>query len=675
MIFKGIVIGLWLSLPAFLCQCTNSSSTVIDFRNKGITQITEALFQGCNVHATKLLLSGNDITNVTETSFAKYDSTYPDKYLPVFPSLILLDLDNNKIHSIAIGAFQYLINLQTLSLSYNRLTTLESGFFDKRLKESLVKLDISHNFISSVGDSVFTADVHQLQRVDMSFNNMTYLEAWAYIMPNIRSFNLSDNNINKFTNHLNWTYDLQEDYHASVDLRRNNFTIWDDEWFRRYQKPGGDFVGDFITYNLNITENPWVCDCNMHFMASKIQASFYRYADSDLLYVYCENPSSLYKQKIMDVDPIKFVCDVKVDCPVGCKCTNISETQTLEVDCKDGSLTELPSKLPDIPDRTITLDVSNNSIRLINSRPYVSSLRILKADHNKLVYIDQETVKNMTQTELKVNISNNYLRFLPNAIQNIPYISIYNNQYECDCNMTWMAGWLDLDSIDDVDKNVICTTKDGDRHKITDVTESLLDCNYDTEIGLAVGFGVLLVVVIIGIVWAKRCPYETKVLVFKFFRYHPSDKYKVDKERKEYDLYISCDDENIHIRQWVLRKLKKKLEEKKYSVFVPIIDLLPGQDKADQIVNAMESSKRVVIILSDKYDESEWCVFECQQAEMLNPNDGRIIFIKYHPEADEMILNDPWKSRVKDRKVLEIGEKSSEHRWFWDKLIYELPVR
>ena len=87
------------------------------------------------------------------------------------------------------------------------------------------------------------------------------------------------------------------------------------------------------------------------------------------------------------------------------------------------------------------------------------------------------------------------------------------------------------------------------------------------------------------------------------------------------------------------------------------------------------NSKRVVIILSDKYDDNEWSVFECQQAEMLNPNEGRIIFIKYHPEADDMILREPWKSRVEKQKVLAIRQKAKDHNRFWDKLKYELPVK
>ncbi|VDH97114.1 Hypothetical predicted protein [Mytilus galloprovincialis] len=664
---------LLLLVPFVSGQCSDSTVTNIDMSNRGITEIDELLFSNCNPQAISIDLSGNQITHINATSFASYDAGLSQKYISLFYQLKTLNLNDNQIKSINPDAFKYTTVLDTLNMRNNQLRSLESDVFEP-IGDTLVTLVMSNNEIESIGESMFGTNLKRLRHVDLSYNKMTYMEAWPYIPPSIIKFDLSHNNVNEFTNRLNWTYNLQEPYHTFVDLRYNQFTIWDDQWLKRYQKPGGDFVGDFVTLQADITNNNWTCDCQMHYMASKIQKSFYRYAKSELSNVKCSNPPNLRGQRILTVDLNEFNCDV-ANCSFGCTCTNISETKILQVDCMNGNLIKLPMELPNIPNRTIMLDVSNNNIWKIDPRPYVDQLVKFNAANNKLVFIDQETVKNMTQSNLSMNISNNNLKFLPNSIQNIKYISISDNPFMCDCNMTWMKGWLELDSIVEPDKSITCKTKEGDVHKIIDVTESLLDCNYDTEIGLAVGFGILLILVVIGIVWAKRCPYETKVLVFKFFRIHPSDKYKIDDEVKSYDAYISFDDENIHIRQWVIRKLKKRLEEKKQELFIPVIHATLGDDRADQIVRSMENSKRVIIILSDKYDENEWSVFECQQAEMLNPNEGRIIFIKYHPEAEDMVQKEPWKSRVKDRKVLAIGEKSSEHQWFWDKLKYELPVK
>jgi hypothetical protein len=176
-----------------------------------------------------------------------------------------------------------------------------------------------------------------------------------------------------------------------------------------------------------------------------------------------------------------------------------------------------------------------------------------QADNQRSHCISIQTVKNMTQASLLMNISNNQLQFVPNSIQNVPVISIYNNPFKCACNMTWMAGWLDLKSIKPRDKQVTslgwirknlntntfvsyghffaqnkptktrtrridlksikprdkqvtCRTEEGDIHNINAVSDELLDCNFYTEIGLAIGFGILLVLVLVGLFWAKKCP-------------------------------------------------------------------------------------------------------------------------------------------------------------------------
>jgi Leucine-rich repeat (LRR) protein len=77
-------------------------------------------------------------------------------------------------------------------------------------QRDLKTLNLSNNTISTIGTSVFTTRLFNLHRVDLSNNKLTAMEAWPYIPPKIVTFNVSNNYINRFTNHLNWTYDLAE---------------------------------------------------------------------------------------------------------------------------------------------------------------------------------------------------------------------------------------------------------------------------------------------------------------------------------------------------------------------------------------------------------------------------------------------------------------------------------
>jgi Leucine rich repeat len=80
----------------------------------------------------------------------------------------VLNLSHNHIKEIEPNAFHQVAIFSTLDLSYNHLTTIR-GYGIVRL----LRLDASHNFISSMDVSAF-AGLHQtFQELDLSFNNLT----------------------------------------------------------------------------------------------------------------------------------------------------------------------------------------------------------------------------------------------------------------------------------------------------------------------------------------------------------------------------------------------------------------------------------------------------------------------------------------------------------------------
>ena len=649
------------------------NNTVIDLSNQGLTYLNSTVFVDCPSDAKTLILSGNKITHLYKDSFLEADRV-------IFHTLENLYLSNNLLQHVDTTTFEFFWTLKLLDLSNNSLTVLQDKLLDNKFY--LDTVDFSHNNISEIGSNVFNVYHHYLRNVDMSYNSLTSMEPWPYRPPSLSHFDVSHNDIVNFTNRMKWQYNLREPFDANVDMRFNKLSNWSDENFSQYnQDSDADFVTDFVTYNIDIRDNPWFCDCNLHYFSKRYQSSFYKHANTILLDVRCAGPQELSdKTAFNDVGLDQLICNMTDNCPLGCMCQDRPEEEVLRVNCTGGNLTRMPYSLPHNRYNKTTLYFDNNNIKVFDNRSYTPHIIRLHAKNNGLTDISTSAVEAMNNLEL-ADLTYNQLKTLPKEIQyklRFEDIDLKHNPLECNCDMVWMTDWVKLSPSDDDDRDIMCAPKGADPILITSVTESLLNCNYDIEIGLAIGFGLLLILVVIVVVWAKRCPYETKVLVYKFLRIHPQDKYKVDEqETTEHDLYVSCDDEDIHIRQWVLRKLAKRLEEEKprYKVFVPVRDLIAGFERADSIITNMEKSRRVLIILSENYDDNEWCRFECQRAEILEHNEGRVLFIKYHPEADDMIQTEPWKSRVKGRKILSPGEKRSERRWFWDKLKYELPVR
>lgn len=683
------IIGIVLSVLPLLvsiasatnrCDICQVSGPEIDLSNCGFYSVGDAINKSCNAarSATVLKLNGNFISNISSNDFLMEDGT------GYFWQLDKLYLSNNTITDIDEDAFWTLRFLTDFDLSYNNLTEIEDDIL--KVKTLLRTVNFAYNQINFIGTKVFTDEHYALKEVNFSHNNLISMEPWPYIPPALSKFDVSYNAIVNFTNRMNWTYDLSEPYHASVDLRNNQLRDWRDYYLQQYNPNQPEFYVDFVTYNLDIRDNPWFCDCHFYGFTSRYQNSFFKHADTTLMEMKCDGPPNLHGKAIMeDVDLNDLICNITLDCPQGCLCQNKPAENLLHVNCNSKGFTHLPSKIPKIespPNNqyTLKLEMNNNRIRTLTHENYTSLLSDLSLSGNQLEDVGDAAFTGMTIIK-HLNLENNKLKKISPKIQYLLKFedtSLSNNNFQCTCDMVWMKDWINFAPIDDPNRDMQCTFENEDVYKIREVSESLLNCTYDVAIGLTIGFSILLALVIVAVIWAKKCPYETKVILYRIFRYHPWDKYRVDNELlAEHDAYVSFDDSNIHIRQWVLRKFAKRLEEEKpcYKFFVPVRDLLVGDGKADSIIENMEKSKRVIIILSDKYDENEWCKFECQRAEILELNNGRIIFIKYHPEADEMIENEPWKSRVKGRKVFSPGEKKSERRWFWGKIKYELPVR
>ena len=92
----------------------------------------------------------------------------------------------------------------------------------------------------------------------------------------------------------------------------------------------------------------------------------------------------------------------------------------------------------------------------------------------------------------------------------------------------------------------------------------------------------------------------------------PSLRYSVyedgsDDFDKPYDVFISYSNED---KDLVEEKLVPALEDQNsdltYRCLVHVRDFIPGRPIMDQIVNAVDSSKCTLIVLSKNYLQSDW---------------------------------------------------------------------
>ncbi|KAF7270671.1 hypothetical protein GWI33_016392 [Rhynchophorus ferrugineus] len=138
-----------------------------------------------------------------------------------------------------------------------------------------------------------------------------------------------------------------------------------------------------------------------------------------------------------------------------------------------------------------------------------------------------------------------------------------------------------------------------------------------------------------------------------------------DEREKLFDAFVSYSSKD---EAWVAEVLAPALEPQ-YKLCLHYRDFPVGAFLADSIVQAVESSRRTIMVLSENFIKSEWCRFEFKSAhhQVLRDRRRRLIVVLLG-EVPHKDLDPDIRLYLKTNFYLQWGDKL-----FWEKLKYALP--
>jgi toll-like receptor 13 len=152
---------------------------------------------------------------------------------------------------------------------------------------------------------------------------------------------------------------------------------------------------------------------------------------------------------------------------------------------------------------------------------------------------------------------------------------------------------------------------------VKDVMELNNNCGSYSIIIVAcsIGLSVFLSVVIGGVVYKNRwnLRYLMRMNKIKHFGYIRLHQYFNEPERFMYDAFISYANEDL---RFILDVMMPKLEGHGLKLCLHDKDFLPGNNIADNILQAIRDSRKTVAVISEQFLKSEWCLFEFNMARM-----------------------------------------------------------
>lgn len=650
-----------------------------------------------NTNLKLLNLASNNISDIAYKAFG--DRSY----------LETLVLDNNKITDLAFLRFTEFPMLKTIDLSNNKIRALSQGH--KLFQGSMEEIFLKGNDINFIEGYTFRTS-SKLRYVDLRSNQISMLSNQALeVAPgNLLQVNyLLAGNPFSCDCRLAWLkrfLDLQHDFSHFLYVIRDITSLYcKDPGFRT----GAGLMKDvsatsfLCTYDMNCflpickccTED--ICPCR-HICPDN--CTCYRSNNwDDANIVACMNsglisfPSNISMgTTILDLSGNVLRRIVPGYFDMLSKLRELYLNSSHIQDIVAGSFMRL--------NKLFILNLGHNMLQNLGPDLFqgLDNLGILNVQSNHISFIEKksfELLKNLRSLDISGNKLQMMSQYEFGSLSRISEIWMADNPWSCECDYLEDMKNFSLVNVDRLKdfKDISCVTfnssvEELETFPLADIhlpdfcrndtiiynntrLETVKETLDKTSISAMVSVLTLFVLgmIVLGLVFWNRD--FLKVWCFVKFGWKFDRGKNKDDDERPYDAFVSysSDDEAFVVRE-LLPHLEDAHEGRQgYRLCVHFRDFPVGGSIAESIIDAVECSRRVIIILSNNFLSSEWCHYEFQTAHhrLLEERKSRIIMILLD-EINSNMLDNELRDYLKTRTYVKYGDP-----WFWPKIEYAMP--
>ena len=149
-----------------------------------------------------------------------------------------------------------------------------------------------------------------------------------------------------------------------------------------------------------------------------------------------------------------------------------------------------------------------------------------------------------------------------------------------------------------------------------------------------------------------------------------------DSETFQYDAFVSyANEDQDFVKNEMIRKLE---DEYGLSLCIHERDFTPGRYIAENIIQAVKTSRRTIILLSKNFLKSKWCRHEFNMARMegiYSRSGENVLFIIMYEEVDMTEVSPEMVECLETESFLKYQNDESETPYFWQTLKHSLLER
>nr|ARQ14820.1 toll-like recptor 2 [Oncomelania hupensis] len=291
------------------------------------------------------------------------------------------------------------------------------------------------------------------------------------------------------------------------------------------------------------------------------------------------------------------------------------------------------------------LNVSNNYINVLPHQVFqgLGNLQVLDLQHNDL---DNFNV-NITHMNslIQILLSDNNIKYLSQEVMDhLDYVAekvapnktvivdLTFNPLACTCEHLDFLTWVEESKVVfPKGDSYNCFMADGDLHQKINVFKiiDLLQASCVDKLGILVGAAVCFFCLILAIVSAVLYRFRWKLRYLYYASRLAYNRLDNDEQQFAYDAFVSYSTED---HSFVHNELIHELEEKAgLRLIVHNRDFTPGRPVVSNILEAIQSSRRTLVVLTPELLKSDWYHYEMQMATMEAAHTGRdvLLFLIY----------------------------------------------
>ncbi|KAG1686776.1 Toll-like receptor 6 [Nymphon striatum] len=720
--------NLLVRTPAAIKTLSNLKS--LDIGGNRISNINNASFRGLQ-QLYKLDLSNNELGNLSRGVFADMpairiinlhsnnieaieDGTFDDT-----PDLHAIRLDSNNLTSIS-SLFKDLHDLIMLNVSANRISLFDYSF----IPSGLQWLDIHSNRIELLGNFYDQENLLKLKTLDASHNRINVIKSTSF-PEGIEIVYLNDNLITDIPLFVFMTTPNL----TRINLQSNKIERLDMNAFRMTQIPPNKPFPEF-----SVSQNPFLCDCNIEWLQriNNLDAlrQYPRIVDLEssmcrLLYTRDQPHVSILHanaaQFLCTYDTHCFAlchccdfdaCDCEMICPENCTCYYDQGWYANIVDCSARDHVVMPERIPmDVTELYLdgnniavlsshtfigrknmkVLFLNSSSIQVINNRTFngLEALKILHLEDNELKILHGFEFERLVNLQ-ELYLSRNRITFDSNS--RLIDITLSHNLWSCECQFVEKVRlWLKVSGDSVLDKHTLrCYRNESagpylleynattcNNYSATTFVQSKAIEDYVPMLVITVSvFLIILITMILILV------YRSELRIWLHARFGVRLFHKAStrcEDNKLYDAYIAYSKKD---ESFVLQVIAPALErtanksaqiQPSYRLCLLHRDIPTGMPNYvnNAISEAVSSSKRTILILSEKFLKSDWCRYELKashQDEMLFSRLHKRLIVIVVGEIPSRDTDLEFNHYLKNCTFIHWGDKH-----FWEKLRYAMP--